>query len=110
MKSESEVQREIAEGRRISQKTGSTDHYPVRYVVTHKAKGGDLKGLRVLTLAAQGRNTFDTAELAQQWIDAARKNNSASILAMYGVPDTLEVRGVKCYPGHHDPTRTVFDS
>lgn len=31
-----------------------------RYVVTHIAQGGDLKGLRVMTFAQQGRNTYST--------------------------------------------------
>jgi hypothetical protein len=108
-KTEAKVQREIEEGRRILQATGNTDHYPVRFVVTHIVQSGARTGLRVMTFPQQGRNTYDTAEEAQSWIEAARKNNSASTMAMYGVPDTLEVRAVQCYPGHHDPVRSVFD-
>lgn len=95
------ILKQIEEGRRILQATGNTDHYPIRYVVTHIADD-----IRVLTFA----NTFSTKDEAQHLINQIRQNNSASILAMYGVPDTLEVRAVKCYPGHHDPMRTVFDS
>jgi len=80
-----------------------------RYVVTHIAQGGDLKGLRVLTWACQGRNTYGTLKQAQHGLAMIRKNNSPSVLAMYGTPDTLEVRAVECWPEHHDPMRSVFE-
>jgi hypothetical protein len=76
----------------------------IRYVVTYVNRDG----MRTLVGAAQGRNTYDTAEQAQKWIDAARKNNSASTLAMFGVPDTLEVRSCLCYH-HGDPKGIWFD-
>lgn len=75
-----------------------------RYVITYVNK----EGMRTLVGAAQGRNTYDTAEQAQQAINAMRKNNSASTLAMFGTPDTMEVRSCLCY-WHGDPKSVWFD-
>lgn len=78
----------------------------IRYVVTHINKDGN----RVMSHAHQGRNTYETAEQAQAWIEAARKNNSESTMqAVYGDKDTLEVRAAKCYPVHFDPKQCYFD-
>lgn len=87
----------------------STQPHVIRYVVTHILQSGVMRGHRGLTFAQQGRNTYATPEQAQAWIEAARKNNSTSILAMYGTPDTLEVRAARCYPGHFDPMDTWFE-
>lgn len=79
---------------------------PIRYVVTHVRRDG----LRVLSHAAQGRNTYDTAEDAQAWIDAAKVSNSADTLrSVYGDVALMEVRPVACWPRHYDPMRTIFD-
>lgn len=93
----------------ISPRSLSLIELPIRYVVTHiYRKAPDLEGLRVLSHAAQGRCTYETAEQAHAWIEAARANNSADTLRqLYGEPDTLEVRAVPCWPGHFDPIRTV---
>ncbi len=81
----------------------------VRYVVTHVRQRGPMEGHRGLTFAAQGRYTFETPEAAQEWIESARKNNSPSTMAMYGTPDTLQVRACLCFPYHHDPMQVWFD-
>lgn len=74
-----------------------------RYVVTHIGKHG-----RTLAHACQGRCTYATPEEARAWIDAALKNNSMDTLrSAYGFP--LEVRPVRCWPGHFDPTRIYFE-
>jgi hypothetical protein len=75
-----------------------------RYVVTHIGRNG----LRTLAHAAQGRHTFETAQAAQEWIDAALAVNSGDTLAsLYGLP--LEVRPCECYAGHFDPVGVYFD-
>ncbi len=77
------------------------DHV-VRYIVTHIGR----HGMRVMAHAAQGRNTYATAEAAQAWIDAAMANNSTdSLNQVYGMP--LEVRAVPCWPVHFDP-KTIY--
>lgn len=83
-----------------------TDHV-IRYVVTHINKDG----MRTLCGPAQGRNTKETPEEAQELLNNMMKNNrmEGELLAgVYGLP--LEVRPVKCYPGHFDPMRVYFDS
>lgn len=85
-------------------KTAMTDHV-TRYVVTHINK----EGMRTLCGPAQGRNTHETAEDAQDHLDAMMQNNrmEGELLAgVYGLP--LEVRPVKCYPGHFDPMGIYF--
>lgn len=80
----------------------------IRYVVTHV--GAD--GMRQLSHAMQGRDTYATPEEAQAWIDAARVNNSADTLRqVYGErgAETFAVRPVPCYPGHLDPMTRYFD-
>lgn len=82
----------------------------IRYVITHIEQSSPTRGMRRLTFRNAGSNTFDTPEQAQQLIYAMRSNNSPSTLAMYGTPDTLEVRAVECWPGHNDPKTIWFDS
>jgi len=74
-----------------------------RYVVTHES---EKLGLRVLTFAAQGRWTYDTREEAEAALALFRPSLREKVLGP--AADTLEVREVDCYPGHHDPSRTVF--
>lgn len=96
------VQLEIEEGQRIKARTGNTDHYPIRYVVTYL----DKEGTRVMLGARQGRNTHATQEEAQAACNATKANNSADTLARF---PALEVRPCKCYPGHFDPCDYAFD-
>ena len=89
-----------------TEKNAMTDHV-IRYVVTHINKDG----MRTLCGPAQGRLTKETAEEAQALLDAIMKNNrmEGELLAgVYGLP--LEVRPVKCYPGHFDPMSVYFDT
>jgi hypothetical protein len=85
------------------------DREPViRYVPTVRGRRGD----RVLVLAAQGRNTWPTPEEAQRWLDTLLQVNTPERLrSIYGplAPGSFEVRAVPCWPGHHDPQRTIFD-
>lgn len=82
-----------------------TDHV-IRYVVTHIGKDG----LRTLCGPAQGRITKEKPEDAQQLLDSMMQNNRMvgdRLAGVYGLP--LEVRPVKCYPGHFDPMGVYFD-
>lgn len=82
------------------------DHV-IRYVVTHIGKDG----LRTLCGPVQGRITKETPEEAQQLLDSMMQNNLTEgerLAGVYGLP--LEVRPVKCYPGHFDPIGIYFDT
>lgn len=77
-----------------------------RYVPTYINKDGE----RTLMRAAQGRNTFDTPEEAQRWIDAVTENNSnENIESVWGSNPRFEVRPCPCWPGHFDPKTVWFD-
>lgn len=79
----------------------------IRYVPTVIGRRGE----RTLLLAAQGRNTWPTPEEAQRWLDTLLQVNSTERLrTIYGphAPGSFEVRAVECWPGHHDPKRTIF--
>lgn len=82
-----------------------SDHV-IRYVVTHI----DKNGMRTLCGPAQGRLTKETREEAQELLDNMTRNNQMQgelLAGVYGLP--LEVRPVKCYPGHFDPMGVFFD-
>jgi hypothetical protein len=73
----------IEEGRRILKLTGNTDHYPVRYVITGIRAERNHKtgcytwtsgGLRTMSGAAQGRNTYPTQEAAEDAIRLFQQN------------------------------------
>jgi hypothetical protein len=85
------------------------DSYPtavIRYVPTHIGRDG----LRTLSLAAQGRNTYETARDAAHWIDAVRAQNQwESIASIFGPDDTFEVCACPCWPGHFTPCGVYFD-
>ena len=81
------------------------DHV-IRHVVTHINEDG----MRTLCGPAQGRHTYATAEEAEAMKAAMLKNNRMDgdgLAGVYGLP--LEVRPVKCYPGHFDPMTCYFD-
>jgi hypothetical protein len=81
---------------------------PVRYVVTHVAEKGTCAGLRVLTFAAQGRDTYATEEEARAALEAWRGPQGLPRVLSPRELASLDVTAVPCWPGHHDPTRTVF--
>jgi hypothetical protein len=74
-----------------------------RFVVTHASQK---LGLRILTFPAQGRWTFETREEAEKVLATFAPSLREKVLG--DLADTLEVTEVDCYPGHHDPSRTVF--
>jgi hypothetical protein len=77
-----------------------------RYVPTYINKDG----AHCLMRAAQGRDTFETAEDAQRWLDAVLSNphNSPDTLTeLWGDLSKCEVRAWACYPNHFDPTHTL---
>lgn len=80
-----------------------------RFVPTHINKDG----VREMATAAQGRNTYATADEAQGWIDAVLNpdTNSADVLrSVFGDVSTFAVRPVWCWPGHFDPIGIYFDT
>lgn len=79
----------------------------LRYVGTYVNANGD----RTLMGPAQGRNTFETQEAAQSWVDAVTANNSAdTIRQVFGDDPQFEVRPCPCWPGHFDPKTVWFNT
>lgn len=77
-----------------------------RYVPTYVNK----EGMRTLMRNAQGRDTFQTAQEAQDWIAAVTANNNAdTIKQIWGDNANFEVRPCLCWPGHFDPKSVWFD-
>ena len=77
-----------------------------RYVPTYVNRDG----MRTLMRAAQGRDTFETAAQAQDWIDAVTANNPPGRVAeVWGDNPRFEVRPCPCWPGHFDPKTVWFD-
>jgi hypothetical protein len=77
-----------------------------RYVPTYINKDG----MRTLMRPAQGRDTFETAQAAQAWIDAVTANNAAdTVKQIWGDDPQFEVRPCPCYPDHFDPQTVWFD-
>lgn len=75
-----------------------------RYVITHMGRDG----IRTIFGAAQGHNTFATAEEAARHLEAIVTNNSSERLSeICEMP--LEVRPCICWPGHFDPKSIYFD-
>lgn len=80
----------------------------IRYVVTKV----DKNGMRTLAMAAQGRNTYASAEEAQTWLDAMRNsphNSAQTLQSVYGDVTKMEVRPCECWPVHFDPKGVYFD-
>ena len=77
----------------------------IRYAITCL----DKNDLRVMAYANQGRNLSDTAEDAERTILKWRKNSSENVKMLYGEPDTLEVRPVRCYE-NGDALQTVWNA
>jgi len=76
-----------------------------RYVATYVNR----EGIRTLMTAAQGRNTYASAEAAQAWIDAVTANNGVdTIKRVWGDHPQFDVRPCPCYPGHFDPQTVWF--
>lgn len=77
-----------------------------RYVATYV----NPDGMRTLMTAAQGRNTYATAEEAQSWINAVTQNNAAAdtIKQLWGDDPCFEVRPCECWP-NHDPKGIYFE-
>lgn len=105
------IQKAIAEGKRIKSLTGNTDHYPIRFIAAYMPSDGEFKGLYRMFHAARGQHTHTTEQEAQRSLEAILANNSAELLtSMFGPIESFKILPVKCYPGHHDPTGTVFEA
>jgi hypothetical protein len=79
-----------------------------RWVVTHV----DRHGTRSLSYGAQGRWTWPSQEEAAEALEHLLAHNGEKRLAgIYGpqAVGTFQVQQVECWPGHHDPKRTVFE-
>jgi len=75
-----------------------------RFVITHLSP--KYPELRVLTFPAQGRYTYETRTEAKSDLDLFQPSIRDNFGDVYA--DSLEVIEVECWPGHHDPCRTVF--
>ncbi len=84
-----------------------SEHQSVtRYVATYVNKDGQ----RTLMAAAQGRNTYETMEMALAWLDAVIANNSVSTVeSIWGDDPRFKVCACPCWPGHFDPKTVWFD-
>ena len=79
------------------------DNDPVfRWVITHVNKFG----LRVLTFAQQGRETYTTKDEAEKALVLLKPSLRAKVLGEYA--NTLRVKRVECWPEHYDPKRSCF--
>ena len=76
----------------------------MRWAVTTIGKDG----LRTLFCDAQGRNTQATRDEAQALLDRFDRDQIRGKLGDR-VADTLEVREVECWAGHHDPCGIYFE-
>lgn len=75
-----------------------------RFVITKI----DKDGLRVLAVANQGRNHFDTKAEAKAHLKAILSNNSANTLkSVFGDTTKMKVIAAPCYD-HGDCMHTVF--
>jgi hypothetical protein len=63
----------------------------IRYAITHVNKDG----MRTLTFANQGRNLYETREIAEASVDLLKDSLREKVLG--DMADTLEVRQVDCY-------------
>lgn len=79
-----------------------------RYVITHVNR----EGMRTLTFAAQGRNTYASAGEAQGMLDAFVETSLPNLLQVHGeqARGTFAVRPCECWPGHFDPCGVWFDN
>ncbi len=75
---------------------------PTRWVITYFSK----KGYRTLLDPAQGRYTYETKEEAEERMRVLEPGLREKILGADA--DSLAVLPVECWPGHHDPKKTVF--
>lgn len=77
----------------------------IRYVPTFVNQDGQ----RVMLGAKQGRNTHETPEAAEQYLQAVLSNNNREMLeGLFGDLSKLEVRPVECWAGHFDPIGIYF--
>jgi hypothetical protein len=76
-----------------------------RYVITHI---NESDGLRRLTLAQQGRETYVSRDQANHMLRTFLASGLPRVLTP-GEMSTLEVRAVACYEGHHDPVAYYCD-
>lgn len=77
-----------------------------RFVITHV--GADV-GLRRLTFAKQGRFIYGTRREADLDLEQFRGPDGLPRVLRPDEMETLEVREVDCYAGHHDPVRYYVD-
>lgn len=79
-----------------------------RHVITHRNRDG----MRTLTFAAQGRNTYGTPEEAGAALAAFLLNSEDTLIQVHGPQSrgTFEVRPCECWPGHNDPKGVWFDN
>ena len=76
--------------------------FVIRFVLACPTK--EIDGYKLFS-AAQGRNTYATAEEASEHLRAVKANNVPDL-----VPEGLQVMPWKCWPVHFDPKAVYADS
>lgn len=74
---------------------------PIRWVITHAKRS-----YRTLLEPAQGRYTYATKEEAEKNMRLLEPGIREKLTDVDA--NSLAVLPVECWPGHHDPKRTVF--
>jgi len=100
---------EVGQTARATRAAATNDHARLntvkRFVITHVGK----LGLRRLTFAQQGRNTYGTRREAEIDLEAFRGPDGLPRVLTPDEVRTLDIREVDCYAGHHDPVGYYVD-
>ncbi len=78
----------------------------IRFVITNVSSQ---TGLRTLSLAKQGRHTFESPELAHDALETFRGPQGLPRVLTADEVRSLAVCRCACYPGHHDPVGSYFE-
>lgn len=79
-----------------------------RYVITHIPDSGPMSGIRALTFAAQGRNTYATMTEAAIALEEYRGPDGLPRVLSPTELLTLKVMPCECWAGHFDPVGVYF--
>lgn len=74
----------------------------IRYVISRI----DKDGLRVMIGPQQGRSTFATTQVADEYLKEVLKNNSEeTLINIFGQQaiGTFRMSAIECWPGNNDP-------
>lgn len=79
-----------------------------RYVITHIPDNGLMSGIRTLSFAAHGRNTYATMTEAAIALEEYRGPNGLPRVLSPAEVATLAVMPCECWAGHFDPVGVYF--